>query len=73
MDPDPEWRVLNTFDWYSAHYQWKHRFAELRAWCEEARLEEITILPRAVAVRARNPVRRVEVQGAEIRGVKARW
>jgi len=22
MYPDPEWRVLDTFDWYSARYQW---------------------------------------------------
>jgi SAM-dependent methyltransferase len=56
MDADPEWRVLHTFDWYSPHYQRKHRFAELGAWCEEAGLEDIAILPRAVAVRARKPL-----------------
>jgi SAM-dependent methyltransferase len=55
MDTDPEWRVLHTFDWYSPRYQWKHRFAELRSWCEEAGLENITILPRAVAVRGQKP------------------
>jgi SAM-dependent methyltransferase len=60
MDPDPEWRVLNTFDWYSPRYQWKHRFEELRGWCEEAGLEEVIILPRVVAVRGRKPVRHAE-------------
>ncbi len=36
MDPDPEWRVLDTFDWYSARYQWKHTYAEVRSWFEGA-------------------------------------
>jgi uncharacterized protein YbaR (Trm112 family) len=56
MDPDPESRVLQTFDWYSPRYQWKHRFAELRAWCEETGLDDIRILPRAVAIRGRKPL-----------------
>ncbi len=51
MDPDPEWRVLHTFDWYSPRYQWKHTYAEVRAWFEEAGLEDVTILARPVAVR----------------------
>ena len=55
MDPDPEWRVLDTFDWYSPNYQWKHSYAEVREWFEEAGLEEITILPRPVAMRGRKP------------------
>ena len=57
VDPDPEWRVLNTFDWYSPRYQWKHTYGEVEAWFREAGLEQITALPRPVAVRgrARNP------------------
>lgn len=55
MDPDPEWRVLDTFDWYSPRYKWGHTYAEVCAWFEQAGLEEITILPRAVAVRGRKP------------------
>jgi hypothetical protein len=55
MDPDPEWRVLDTFDWYSPRYQWKHSYSEVRAWFAEAGLEEIAILPRPVAVRGRQP------------------
>ena len=53
MHPDPEWRVLDTFDWYSAHYQWKHTYAEVRAWFEAARLENIMLLPRPVALRGK--------------------
>jgi len=55
MDPDPEWRVLDTFDWYSPRYQWKHTYPEVRIWFETAGLEEITILPRPVAFRGRMP------------------
>jgi len=53
MDPDPEWRVLDTFDWYSPRYQWKHTYPEVRSWFQEAGLEEVTILPRPVAIRGR--------------------
>ena len=53
MDPDPEWRVLDTFDWYSPRYQWKHTYPEVRAWFEQAGLEEVALLPRPVAVRGR--------------------
>jgi len=31
-DPDPEWRWLDTFDWYSPRYQWKHTCEEVEAW-----------------------------------------
>lgn len=53
MDPDPEWRVLHTFDWYSPRFQWKHTYAEVEAWFKEAGLEDVTRLPRPVAVRGR--------------------
>jgi SAM-dependent methyltransferase len=55
MDQDPEWRVLDTFDWYSAHYQWKHTFPELRRWFEQAGLNRIEICPRIVAMRGQLP------------------
>ena len=55
MDPDPEWRVLDTFDWYSPKYQSKHTYREVCAWFRDAGLEEITILPRPVAIRGRRP------------------
>lgn len=50
MDPNPEWRALDTFDWYSPRFQWKHTFGEVREWFEEAGLENIKVLPRLVAV-----------------------
>jgi SAM-dependent methyltransferase len=57
MDPDPEWRVLDTFDWYSPRYQWKHTYPEVLAWFEAEGLKEIAILPRPVAVRGKQPGR----------------
>jgi SAM-dependent methyltransferase len=56
MDPDPEWRVLDTFDWYSPRYQWKHTYIEVQRWFDEAGLEEFAILPRPVAARGKKPV-----------------
>lgn len=41
LDPDPEWRWLDTFDWYSPRYQWKHGAAEVEAWFREAGLTMI--------------------------------
>jgi SAM-dependent methyltransferase len=41
--PDPEWRVLDTFDWYSPTYQWKHSESELREWFERQGL--VSLMP----------------------------
>jgi len=42
--PDPEWRVLDTFDWYSPTYQWKHTLPEVREWFESQGLVSLTPL-----------------------------
>jgi len=42
LNPDPEWRWLDTFDWYSPHYQWKHTYPEVEGWFREAGLTDIT-------------------------------
>lgn len=42
--PDPEWRVLDTFDWYSPTYQWKHDDDELREWFESHGLVSVAPL-----------------------------
>lgn len=55
MDPNPERRVLDTFDWYSPKYKSTRSFTEVRVWFEQAGLEEVTLLPRATAVRGRRP------------------
>lgn len=53
--PDPEWRVLDTFDWYAPAYQWKHTYAELLGWFREAGLEAVRPLPVPVAATGRRP------------------
>lgn len=55
MEDDPDWRVLDTFDWYSPTYQWKHAYPEVFGWFEEAGLEDIRPLPDAVSMTALRP------------------
>jgi len=55
MHPDPERRVLDTFEWYSFRYQWKHTYPQVQAWFEKAGFENITLLPRPVAMRGNKP------------------
>jgi ubiquinone/menaquinone biosynthesis C-methylase UbiE len=51
LNPDPEWRWLDTFDWYSPKYQWKHTYDEVEQWFTEAGLVNIARLPFPVSVR----------------------
>ncbi|MBS0548338.1 MAG: class I SAM-dependent methyltransferase [Proteobacteria bacterium] len=53
--PDPEWRVLDTFDWYAPRYQWKHDWDEVEEWFRTAGLEEIRRHGVPVAVSGRRP------------------
>jgi SAM-dependent methyltransferase len=48
--PKAEWRVLDTFDWYSPQYQWKHSYEEVFPWFEEHGLKDIRVLGIPVAV-----------------------
>lgn len=43
-DPNWRWRVLDTFDWYSPKFQWKHTYPEIINWYEEAKLKVVKIL-----------------------------
>jgi SAM-dependent methyltransferase len=40
-DPDPAWRVLDTFDWYSPRYQWLHPRDEVERWFLQLGFEEV--------------------------------
>jgi SAM-dependent methyltransferase len=51
-----DWRVLDTFDWYSPHYQFKHSYPEVFHWFREAGLVNIDLLDVEVAVRGRKPL-----------------
>jgi SAM-dependent methyltransferase len=54
--PKREWRILDTFDWYSARYQSKHRWEEVEGWFKEADLVDVTRLSFPVAVKGRKKI-----------------
>jgi len=56
-EPDPQWRWLDTFDWYSPRFQWKHSFEEVEGWFREAGLVEIRRQPVQVSVGGTRPLR----------------
>lgn len=53
--PDPEWRVLDTFDWYAPRYQWKHGYPEVEGWFRDAGLTEVRRHEVPVSVSGRRP------------------
>jgi len=48
--PKSTWRVLDTFDWYSPQYQWKHSYGEVLGWFEEHDLTDVRVLDVPVAI-----------------------
>lgn len=54
-DPNWRWRVLDTFDWYSPKYQWKHTYPEVISWFEEAKLKVLKILKYEASVLGNKP------------------
>jgi ubiquinone/menaquinone biosynthesis C-methylase UbiE len=55
LNPDPEWRWLDTFDWYSFWYQWKHTYPEVQEWFEQAGLTEVAAGSFLVSVSGSRP------------------
>ena len=53
--PNPEWQILDTFDWYSPRYQRKHTYSEVEAWFRKLGFETVERLGVPVAVRGRRP------------------
>jgi len=53
--PNRRWRVLDTFDWYSPHYQSKHTYPEVFRWFRSAGLTDIELMDPAVCLRGRKP------------------
>jgi SAM-dependent methyltransferase/uncharacterized protein YbaR (Trm112 family) len=58
LSTEPYWedRVLDTFDWYSPTYQWKHTYPEVYSWFQEATLTDIHLMRFPVSVWGRKPV-----------------
>jgi SAM-dependent methyltransferase len=49
-------RLLDTFDWYSPQYQWKHTVPEVEGWFKEMGLGELNSEGFPVSVRGRKPL-----------------
>lgn len=58
MHPRPEWRVLDTFDWYSPRYQSKHTYPEVFSWFQTAGFVDMQLLEFPVSIRGRKPLGR---------------
>jgi ubiquinone/menaquinone biosynthesis C-methylase UbiE/uncharacterized protein YbaR (Trm112 family) len=55
LHADPEWRVLDTFDWYSPTYQWKHDQSEVLEWFESQGLVALRPLNFPVSMQGMRP------------------
>jgi ubiquinone/menaquinone biosynthesis C-methylase UbiE len=56
FNPDPQWRVLDTFDWYSPWYQSKHTYEEVFRWFENCGLENLRVIEQPIAVQGQKPL-----------------
>jgi len=54
-DADPQWRVLDTFDWYSPYYQSKHTYEEVFRWFEKCGLQDLHVAETPISVRGTVP------------------
>jgi len=50
LHPDPQWRLLDTFDCYTPRYQSFHTHHEVYRWFQEAGLKDIAVLEPAVSL-----------------------
>lgn len=56
-NPRREYRVLDTFDWYSPRYQSKHTYEQVFRWFESCGMEDLHVVEVPIAVRGRKPER----------------
>ncbi|HVN19460.1 MAG TPA: methyltransferase domain-containing protein [Dongiaceae bacterium] len=56
-NPRREFRVLDTFDWYSPRYQSKHTYEQVFRWFESCGMEDLHVVEVPIAVRGRKPER----------------
>jgi SAM-dependent methyltransferase len=65
FNADPQWRVLDTFDWYSPWYQSKHTYEQVFRWFESCGLHDLTVGDVPVAVRGRKPAAAQGIESLE--------
>ena len=50
---NPRWRWLDTFDWYTPKYVWKHTYPEVFKWFKDAGLKDITLPAHPISMKGR--------------------
>ena len=45
------WRWLDTFDWYTPKYQWKHRYPEVIRWFRDAGFSDLYVADEPICIR----------------------
>ncbi|PYV75333.1 MAG: hypothetical protein DMG96_17550 [Acidobacteria bacterium] len=68
LNPNPEWRLLDTFDWYSPQYQSKHTYEQVFRWFESCGLEDLRVLEVPIAVRGRKPLQPIQARTSQPQG-----
>lgn len=53
LHSDSQQRILDTFDWYTPRYQWKHTYREVIHWFKKAGLKDVKPLDFPVSVKGR--------------------
>jgi SAM-dependent methyltransferase len=56
FNKDANWRVLDTFDWYSPWYQSKHSYEEVFRWFESCGMEDLRVAEEPISVSGRKPL-----------------
>ena len=56
LNPDPEIRILDTFDWYSPKYQSKHTYEQVFRWLESCGLKDLSVAEIGIGVRGSKPL-----------------
>jgi len=51
IHPNWRWRWLDTFDWYTPRYQWKHRYPEVIRWFREAGFSDLYATDEPICIR----------------------
>ncbi len=49
--PHWRWRWLDTFDWYTPKYQWKHRYPEVIRWFRDAGFSDLYVADEPICIR----------------------
>jgi SAM-dependent methyltransferase len=65
FNPDAQWRVLDTLDWYSPWYQSKHTYEEVFRWFEDCGLQDLRVILEPISVQGRRPLQSTGSENSE--------